>query len=73
MEAEGGTAEGPAGCPFQSLSMESWNLWEGSTEKREWEKIEFAEGNRDGERRRSGTVFREKENGIKEGHHIKQS
>jgi len=25
MEAEGGTAEGPVGWPFQSLSMESWN------------------------------------------------
>jgi len=37
MVAEGGTAKGPVGWSFQSLSMERLKQWDGSTEMREGE------------------------------------
>jgi len=70
MEAEGGTAEGPVGWPFQSLSTEKLKQWDGSTEMREWEKIGLQRKLRDWERRRSVAVFREEEKReVKEGYH----
>jgi len=70
MEAERGTAEGPVGWFFQSLSMKKLKQWDGSTEMREWKKIGLQRKLRDGERRESVAVFREKEKGSKrEGYH----
>jgi len=68
MEAEGGVAKSPVGWSFPSLNRERLKQWDGSTEKREWERVWVAEKIWEDEEEEWVFLFLEKKQ--KEGYHM---